>query len=251
MPQASKPPRFYVSPEETGGAAFSPATEILLPATEAHHAAHVLRLREGDAVELFDGLGGSAVGRISRIGRRETTVTVDELRPAAPRPQPVIHLAFAMPKGARLDWLIEKATELGAASLRPVLFERSAVRADELSPAKRAKWLGHCIAAAKQSGLNFLPVLSEPADLASAAARAQPGLYGDLAADSQPLAEAIARLAGSKAVTILVGPEGGITDGERETLRAAGLVAVHLGHTTLRIETAAIALVAATLALLR
>ena len=246
MPRDADNPRFFV-PAVAGSAALAPGAILDLPRTEAHHAAHVLRLREGDGVELFDGRGASADGRIRRMGRGEVEVAVEAARPAETRTPPILHLAFATPKGSRLDWLLEKATELGAASLRPIVFERSVVRDDELSPAKRAKWLGHAIAAAKQSGLNFLPQIEEPMTLAAYLKSAAPGLYGDLADDAATLADAVSRL-GEKELAILVGPEGGITDVERAVLCKARWTAVRLGRTTLRTETAAVALLAAALA---
>jgi 16S rRNA (uracil1498-N3)-methyltransferase len=241
--------RFYV-PDLAEGA------EVPLPPAEAHHAAHVLRLGPGAPIEVFDGCGRTAEARIAAVRRGRVTLAVGAVRGPARRPEPRVCLAFAVPKGSRLDWLLEKATELGVAALRPVRFERSVAGAGDFSDAKRAKWLGHCIAAAKQSGLNWLPDLQDPLPLAGFLADPAPGLFGDLAGDAVTVPQAIARLRGSAApatrragdITVLVGPEGGLTDAEREAVRAAGLLPVRLGHTTLRIETAAIALVAATIA---
>ena len=224
--------------------------EILLPPTEAHHAAHVLRLKAGDAVELFDGRGGAALGRIVRIKKGEVAAAIEGIRPAAARPEPLIHLGFAVPKGDRLDWLLEKASEMGAASLGPVLFERSVAGGTALSPAQRQRWLARCIAAAKQSGLDFLPQIEDPRPLAEflSAASGSVGLCGDLAPGAAPLAEALRRRPGQP-ITILVGPEGGLTDVERQLVRAAGFALVRLGRTTLRTETAALALLAGTVAI--
>jgi 16S rRNA (uracil1498-N3)-methyltransferase len=233
------------------GTAFVAGELVALPESEAHHVARVLRLRVGDAVEIFDGCGGSARGRVARIGRHDVEVAAEEVCPLAARTGPAIHLAFAVPKGNRLDWLLEKTTELGVASLAPVVFERSVAGGDELSAAKRERWMGHCIAAAKQAGLDFLPTLSDPCRLPAlvAAAEGTTGLYGDLAQGAVPLARAIEGIAASGgAVSIVVGPEGGLTDAERQTLRDGRFTAVRLGRTTLRIETAAVALVAAVIA---
>ena len=156
-----------------------------------------------------------------------------------------------MPKGSRLDWLLEKATELGAASLRPVRFERSVARrrGDSPRPSGR-RWLGHLIAAAKQAGTDWLPDLLDPLPLAAFLATARPaaGIFGDLSPDAAPVREALATIGQAEAILIVVGPEGGMTDPERAALLAAGLTPARLGRTTLRIETAAIALIAATLA---
>jgi 16S rRNA (uracil1498-N3)-methyltransferase len=258
MEKPERPARLYV-PDLAEGA------KVPLPPAEAHHAAHVLRLGPGAAIEVFDGCGHTAEARIAAVRRGQVTLAVGAVRGPARRPEPRVRLAFAVPKGNRLDWLLEKATELGVAALRPVRFERSVAGAGDFPDAKRAKWLGHCIAAAKQSGLDWLPDLQDPLPLAEFLANPAPGLFGDLAGDAVTMPQAMTRLRSSAAagtppgqyarpywaaggITVLVGPEGGLTDAEREAVRAAGLLPVRLGRTTLRIETAAIALVAATVA---
>ena len=142
--------RRFFCPDLTG-------PEVVLSDEEAHHALHVLRLSAGAEVSLFDGRGNSAVGRITRAGPRGVVAAVQRRPPAAQRPGAIVRLAFAVPKGKRLDWLLEKATELAAASLCPVAFHRSIAGGEQLTPAKRRRWLTHCVAAAKQSGTDFLP----------------------------------------------------------------------------------------------
>jgi 16S rRNA (uracil1498-N3)-methyltransferase len=227
------------------------AAEVALSEAEAHHAAHVLRLKAGSEVELFDGRGGRAVGRLVSPGRGTLTVTVERREPPRGRPQPAVHVAFSTPKGKRLDWLLEKATELGAASLGPVTFQRSVAGAGELTEGKRQRWLAHCVAAAKQSGLDFLPELRPPATLAAVLARSAGllTLVGDSSGDARALAAALAGRKDGQDVLLLIGPEGGLTEEERSAVLAAGAVPVRLGATVLRIETAAVALLAATLAL--
>ncbi len=221
--------------------------ELDLPPGEAHHAVHVLRLRQGEPVELFDGRGGSATGHVASIGRKEVRVVVSARAEPGERPRPRLHLGFAVPKGKRLDWLLEKATELAAASLTPVTFERSVAGPKELAGGRRGRWLGHCVAAAKQSGLNWLPELREPVRLADLLASERPelGLLGDAGAEARPIVAALAGRDRLDECVLLVGPEGGLTDGERRECLAAGLTPVRLGRTTLRIETAAVALLAA------
>jgi len=241
----SRTHRFFVESLDGG--------RVALPPGEAHHAAHVLRLREGAAVELFDGRGGRAHGRIAECGRGRVAVVVGRREAPRQRPAPQVHLAFAVPKGKRLDWMLEKASELGVASLRPTVFERSVAAAESLSDAKRDRRLGHCIAAAKQSGLDFLPELHPPRKLETLLADAAGmfGLLGDTAGGAQALPAVLASGVGSgrSSILILVGPEGGLTDGERALAIAGGLQPVRLGGATLRVETAAIALVAVVTAL--
>jgi len=248
MAETEKRPRFFVPdlPPE------APALAELPPA-EAHHALHVLRLRAGAAVELFDGCGRCAEGHIADASRRRVTVAVERTwtqPPAAPGAPGPVHLAFAVPKGSRADWLIEKATELGAASLRPTVFERSVAGKEPLSPAKRGRWVGHCVAAAKQAGLAHLPTVEDPAPLADMLARAAGALVlvGDTVAEAVPVLEALAHRRADQDILIVVGPEGGFAEAERAALQAGGAVAVRLGRSTLRIETAAVALLAAVIA---
>ncbi len=217
---------------------------IPLSVEEAHHALHVLRLREGEAAELSDGRGGRCRGHVFPGKKGAVSIIIDEVLPSQPRRAPAVHLAFAVPKGKRLDWLLEKATELAAASLQPVLFERSVAGGDELSENKRSRWLGHCVAAAKQSGLNHLPEIHEPVPLGDYIAGFRGlGLFGDLGPGAVTVPEALA--GGAADITVLVGPEGGLSDGERDAILAAGFRGARLGRTTLRVETAAVALLAA------
>ena len=224
---------------------------IDLPPGEAHHAIHVLRLRTGQEVELFDGHGASATGRIAAVGRSDVRVTVTSRADTVCRPRPRVHLGFAVPKGKRLDWLLEKATELAAASLTPVAFERSVAGPRELAGTRRDRWLGHCVAAAKQSGLNWLPELHEPRPLADWLQSADEPLrlLGDAGSAARPLAGALPPGRAADEARVLVGPEGGLTDGEREACAEAGFLPARLGSTTLRIETAVVALLAGIAAL--
>ena len=170
---------------------------------------------------------------------------------------PVTHrgpdcLGYMFEEKARRPFLPEKATELGVASLAPLALERSVSGGDALSAAKRRRWTARCIAAAKQSGADFLPAIEDPLSLQDflAGAIGGIGLYGDLSASTVPVAAALRDRAGQAgAYYIVVGPEGGLTDAERQALDGAGFGAVRLGRTILRVETAAVALVSAVLAL--
>jgi 16S rRNA (uracil1498-N3)-methyltransferase len=258
MPADADLPRFFVPGEfpsaegtpESRPSPFIVGQEVTLPTGEAHHAAHVLRLREGAAVEVFDGDGAAAAARITEVRKGSVTVSVIEVRPKIVRPEPLVHLAFAVPKGNRLDWLLEKATELGVAALVPLRFQRSVAGGEDPSAAKRERWLGHTIAAAKQAGLRWLPRLENPQTLEHfiSTLHETSGVFGDLGPEALPLVRALGRLDRTRPVSIVVGPEGGLTPTEREALIKAGLAPVRIGSTTLRIETAAIALIAATTA---
>ena len=213
-----------------------------LDEVESSHAARVLRLRAGDEIELFDGRGGRAKGPITHLRRSEVLVEVAAVQ-QTPRPGAEVSLAFAVPKGKRLDWLLEKATELGAASLLPVEFERSVAEGAEAGTAKWQRWEAHCVAAAKQSGLDFLPQLHPLRSLADLLTD-PPGslrIMGD-AAPQAPAAGEVFRAAAGQSVCLLVGPEGGLADRERQAALQAGFQPARVGTTTLRVETACLAL---------
>jgi len=227
--------------------------EILLDAAEAHHALHVLRMRPGDGVELFNGNGTVARGILRSAGHRDVLVGIESRSACPPPAPPAIHLAFAAAKGKRLDWLIEKATELGASSLQQVIFDRSPPASRRTSEAKRRKVLAHCVSAAKQCGLNFLPELRDSEALEGILARPDDSLriLGDASPGAAGLAEALADTPCQRPVLLLVGPEGGLTDTERSDALDAGFAPVRIAETTLRVETAAIALLAAVTAFLK
>jgi 16S rRNA (uracil1498-N3)-methyltransferase len=217
---------------------------------ERHHALHVLRLKNGDEVELFDGAGGVAVGVIEQVDRRNVVMRVTDRQARQLPPSPAIQVAFASPKGKRLDWLVEKATELGAASLQRVVFDRSAPAAKYDSSAKTDKLMVHCVSAAKQCGLNFLPKLPDAVTLAEILVRNDNSLklLGDTEHDAMGLSEAIGNKTPFDSITLLIGPEGGLTQSERSESIKSGFIPVKVAQTTLRTETAAIALLSATVA---
>jgi len=229
---------------------------VRLPREEAHHALRVLRLGVGAELELFDGYGNVADGRIVEVTRQAVDVGIEARRSLGPRPLPVVHVAFAVPKGKRLDWLLEKATELGAASLRPVVFQRSVAGAlaGRLAPAKRRRWTAHCVAAAKQSGLNWLPEIGDPMPLAEFLTQELFGAEGyfgvmGVAEGAPGVRQVLARAPAGRDVCLLVGPEGGLTHAELAGAAEAGFVPARLGRTVLRVETAAVALLAAVVAI--
>lgn len=218
--------------------------------TEAHHALHVLRLKVGQPVELFDGRGRWAVGRISQADRRTAGVEFDSVLGPAPCPRPRIHLAFAPPKGKRLDWLLEKAAELGVESLEMLICRRSVVTPPG-SSAALARYQAICISAVRQSGQLYLPRLAAPVEL-SEYLRAGPAGLGILA-HGGPDTPRLAHVALPREiadVTVLIGPEGGWSTEETALAEQAGYLPARLGHSILRVETAAIAMAAALRAVL-
>ncbi|MFP4355501.1 MAG: RsmE family RNA methyltransferase [Phycisphaerae bacterium] len=219
---------------------------VELDSAEAHHAAQVLRLTPGQQVELFDGKGNVAAGPLEQVTKRRVSVQVEQVVSVDPQ-RPEITLAFAVPKGKRLDWLLEKATELGAARLQPIEFARSVAAPADPGSGKWDRWMGHCIAAAKQSGLNHLPRIEPGINLDGFLASAESfdlSLLGDASAPPGSLPAQL-QTAQPACLAVLVGPEGGLAEQEQEAAKLAGFRPVCIGRTILRVETAAVALLAA------
>ncbi len=217
---------------------------VELSGDQAHHAINVLRLSDGEKVEVFDGAGGVADGTLCLRGRKRAEVNILRRCRARARPEPVVELAFAVPKGRRLDFLVEKATELGVARLAPVVFRRS-VAAPVLKAHAINRWRGTCIAAAKQCGAEFLPEIAAIKTLTDflTSVDADIRIVGHSGGDST-VPTALNDWSPGKRITILIGPEGGFTDDETDAAVRAGFMPVRLGKLTLRIETAAVALLA-------
>ncbi len=220
---------------------------VCLSGDEAHHCARVLRHREGDEVELFDGAGGVAVARIVALRRDEVDLAIETVTRQPPLPHRV-HLLPALIKGEAFEWLLEKAVELGAATIQPVLTANTVARWDAGQGAKKlAKWRRHMLEAAKQCHTPFLPELRAPAPLTAAlrdsaglgeSLRLVPALFGQTQSLRSRLAEWAER---PRQALILIGPEGDFTEAELTEASAAGFQPVTLGPLILRAETAVVA----------
>jgi 16S rRNA (uracil1498-N3)-methyltransferase len=227
-----------------------PDASVTLPPSQARHT-QVLRLQPGVELLLFNGAGGEWLARVTRMGRSETEVHVVAHVAVDRELQRAITLAVGMPANERMDTLVEKATELGAAAIQPLLCERSVLRLDAGRAAKRRQhWQGIAIAAAEQSGRTRVPQiapvqrlgdwLSAQADDASGSA---PRRYvlSPRHADSGGLA---ALRCNQAALLFLSGPEGGLTSDEEALARRGGFVALSLGPRVLRADTAPLAVLA-------
>jgi 16S rRNA (uracil1498-N3)-methyltransferase len=222
-----------------------PGAQLVLPAGAARHV-QVLRLQPGDTITLFNGEGGEYEATVTRMGRSEVEARVVSHTAVEREASRTVHLALGMPANERMDWLVEKASELGAASLQPLLTERSVLRlSGERAEKKRQHWQAIAVAACEQCGRNRVPPVPAlqtlPAWLGSALPRQR--LLLSLAADSVPLAQQRDRLDDGP-VLFLSGPEGGLSPAEEQAARAAGFVPVSLGPRTLRAETAPLAALA-------
>lgn len=223
--------------------------EIVLPEDVAAHLLRVLRLQVGDGCVLFNGDGHDYDARIVALGKREARAQVVSARPVDNESPLRITLLQGIARGEKMDWILQKATELGVARILPVDSDRSEVRLDaQRAPRRLAHWRGVVVAACEQSGRATVPEVAPPQPLAQAAAQREGhGVILD------PFAQAsIGGLlgAGFSACTIAIGPEGGWSPRDREQLLAAGFGGVRLGPRVLRTETAGIAAIAALQALL-
>ena len=216
-------------------------TALALPAGAARHV-QVLRLQPGDPLTLFDGRGGEYDAVVEHMGRSEVRVQVGTHHAIERETAVAVHLALAMPANERMDWLVEKATELGAASIQPLVAERSVLRlAGERAQKKQAHWQAIAVAACEQCGRNRVPAVHAVRALGAwVAAQAAAGLVLSLRGESL----AIAGAPGRREVTLLSGPEGGLSPAEEDAAFARGWQAVHLGPRVLRAETAPLAALA-------
>ncbi len=219
---------------------------LALPEAAARHA-QVLRLQPSSEVTLFDGRGGEWAARIEAMGKREVTATA-LVHKAIERELPChVTLALAMPSGERMDFVIEKASELGAARIVPLTCERSVLRlAGERADKRRAHWQAIAAAACEQCGRNRVPEVSAPQPLAAwlsmlgeRATEQQRWLLGWR--DARPFSDA----AQAATVLTLSGPEGGFTADEEALAAACGFITVGLGPRVLRADTAPLAVMAA------
>jgi 16S rRNA (uracil1498-N3)-methyltransferase len=218
----------------------------LLPEDTAHHAVHVLRLRPGDEVTLFNGRGGEYAGRIAAIERLRVQVDVLQHR-AVERESPLaVTLVQGVSAGEKMDFTVQKATELGVSAVQPVVAARSTGRiTGERAEIKRTHWQRVAIAACEQCGRNRVPEVRPVATLAGYCAAA--GAAGTRLLLSPQgrlgLRDAAARLEGG--VALAAGPEAGFDAQEEAMLVEAGFLPVRLGPRVLRTETAALAALAA------
>jgi len=204
----------------------------------------VLRLQPGEPLTLFDGRGGEWAATVTRMGRSEVAVQIGAHDPIEREAARAVHLIVGMPANERMDWLVEKATELGAASIQPVVTARSVLRLDgERAARRQARWQAIAVAACEQCGRNRVPAVAAPQALNALLKALPPGrrLVLSLRAGSSPVREAAAE---ARDVWVLHGPEGGLAPEEEAAALARGFAPAHLGTRVLRSETAAIAALA-------
>ena len=223
-------------------APLAPAASLELPPEQTHHLARVLRARVGQKVNLFNGTGGYFVAEITAIQKRSLSVQLLEHVPDPAAGSKSIHLAQCISRGSHMDYTIQKATELGVAGITPLFSENGNVRlSGQALEKKRMHWRQVMISACEQCGRNRLPDLAAPVAFADWIVSGGPGTRLLL----HPAATmSLAALKPDPAsVTIISGPEGGLSEAETDLAQQQGCVAVNLGPRVLRTETAALAAV--------
>jgi 16S rRNA (uracil1498-N3)-methyltransferase len=207
------------------------------------HLVRVLRLGVGDGVVLFNGDGRDYDARLVAVAKRGAEAEVTGMREPANESPLAITLAQGIARGEKMDLVLQKATELGVAAFVPINTERTEVKLDAERAAKRlAHWQGVLVAACEQSGRARVPALAAPVALAHWAGAAPAGLKLMLDPEGELT---LAALPATDAVTLVVGPEGGLSERDLATLRAAGFRGLRLGPRILRTETAGLAAIAA------
>lgn len=229
-------PRFYCPPP------LPQSNNFELPAEAAHHASRVLRLRVGDAVQIFDGLGNALDATINAIAGKR--VQLGNLQTFLGEPESGLHIVLAQSlcSSDKMDWIVQKATELGAGEIVPVQSQRSVAKLTGSRIEKRNEhWRNVTISACEQCGRNILPQVHPPLDLSTWLVQQRqvtgskfillPGGASTLQTQPKPTGR----------VTLLIGPEGGFSADEANLAQQVGFIPILLGPRVLRTETAAIA----------
>ena len=234
-------PRFFVDgPPEDG--------MLVLRGENAHHAGRVLRLRPGEAVTLCDGRGTDYDCTVETVEKDAVACRVQDSHPADTEPKQRLTLYMALPKGDKMEFIVQKAVELGASEIVPYLSKNCVSRPDKTDK-KVERWRKIAVEAAKQCGRGVLPAVHPVLPVAEAIARAaqsETALFLYENEKKTGLRDALAGGVG-KTVSLMVGPEGGFAPEEAAAAQAAGLVSVSLGTRILRCETAPVAALAAVL----
>jgi 16S rRNA (uracil1498-N3)-methyltransferase len=236
-------PRFFV----TGP--LVPGDTLALPDDVVRHV-QVLRLQTGDPIQLFDGRSGEFQAELLEIGKRTALARVGEFSQREAEPPYRVTLAQGVAGGDKMDWLIEKAVELGVAALVPLMAERGVVRlSGERALRRQAHWQALVQAACEQCGRNRIPDVAAPRDLGAWLDSLPPATDGEWRLLLSPRAElsfaSLPAIPPAAPVTVLIGPEAGFSPAEEATVVDAGFTTLGLGPRILRTETAGIAILAA------
>ena len=227
----------------------APGSSVNLPADTASHLAKVLRARSGDELILFNGNGEESYGAIETVRGSHVTASVGDSRPVNKESPLAITLIQCVPRGDRMDFIVQKATELGVSRIVPILSQRSVVRLDKRqAESKSMHWKAVAVNACEQCGRNRLPIIDPAQPLLNYLGELAPCKGPCLVFEPTSAARGEAKAQHAEATIgtisnaqIVIGPEGGFAPDELEAFRVAGFSQVGLGPRILRTETAAIA----------
>lgn len=232
-------PRFYCPQPLTIGAT------ITLPEHVAHHV-QVVRLTAGDHLTLFNGEGGEYTATINTVEKKRVTADIKLFEPREVELPYAITLAQALPEASKMDWIIEKAVELGVHAIQPLASQRCVVRLSaERAVKKMQHWQGVIVAASEQSGRNRLTALAEPVDVNQWLQQKDMHVRILLSPRAEQSLSDWARHHPPQSVALMIGPEGGFTDKEEDLAIAQGVLVLAMGPRVLRTETAGLAALAA------
>ncbi len=230
-------PRFYLSQPLAVGQL------VNLPAAVAHHV-QVLRMGEGELITLFNGEGGEYTASLSEVSRRGASADIKAHVAREAELPFAITLAQALPEGGKMDWIIEKAIEMGVSGVQPLAAQRCVVRLSaERAEKKLEHWRGIIVSASEQSGRNRLAQLAPPLDYKHWITQQDLHRRIILTPRAEQSLSDWARHHAPQAVTLVVGPEGGLSEQEEELALRHGALPLAMGPRILRTETAALAAV--------
>ena len=226
-------PRFYIdAPLQTGA-------EVELPTGVANHCSRVLRLKESAPLVLFNGQGGEFNARLVSVEKRRVTALLDEWSGREAESPLRVQIAQGISKGERMDFTVQKAVELGVYGITPIITERTVVNLKgERAEKRRMHWQGVVVAACEQSGRNKIPLVEPLVNFKQWISQPRQGLKLVLHHRAAQDLQAMEKPEGG--VTLLIGPEGGLSEQEIMLAEQAGFVSVCLGPRILRTETAAL-----------
>ena len=219
----------------------APNSQLQLESAPSQHIARALRMGPGDSLILFDGSGGEYPATIQSVDKKSVSVSTAELHDHSVESALRVELGIAVSRGERMDWVVQKATELGVHAITPLFTERTEVKLKGDRAAKKLRhWQQVAISACEQCGRNRLPLIKEFAAI------------GEWLSDTEAQRKFVlhhrnnARADGDapESVALLIGPEGGLSEGEIEAAQAQGFEALQLGPRVLRTETAPLAALA-------
>lgn len=229
--------RFYVRPEDIKG------DEILVSKEEAHHIVNVMRMSAGDKINAFDGTGNEYIGKISNITNSGLKIKIEKINSIKKESDVSIRLVQALPKRAKMDYIVEKTTELGVDEIIPLVTERTIVRLTKDRELHKGKhWQEVAISASKQCGRLDIPKvhsLIEFNDFIKEIQNYDITLMACLDERAKPLKEIVSNFKG-KSIAVMIGPEGDFTPGEIDAALSQGAKLASLGHLVMRVDTAAI-----------